>query len=116
MGGRLNVKQIVGVVYIDHPSLSNLYTNMNARIERIAHDLEYSTYKDETHGRIARDNFVYGVAQAKIEIIDIINKRWDYYADQNCKANNESAPTDRIAYLAGQRDAMIELLKMMREE
>lgn len=43
---------------------------MNARIERIANELEYDTYIDPTHGRIARDNFIYGVAQAKIEMIE----------------------------------------------
>lgn len=89
---------------------------MNARIERIAHDLECSTYKDATHGRIAKDNFVYGVAQAKIEIIDTIKKMEDHYSEEHRISVDAYAPTSSSAYLAGKRDAMTELLKLMREE
>lgn len=42
------------------------------RLEKIADELKHSTYKDPVHGQIARDNFVYGVAQAKVEITDKI--------------------------------------------
>lgn len=89
---------------------------MNKRLEKIAHDLEYNTYRDTTHGAIAKDNFVYGVAQAKMEFIDRIKNCEEHYSEENSKANEAYAPTDRIAYLAGKRDAMTELLKLMREE
>lgn len=108
---------MIGGLYIPSiPFKSNLNTDMNARIERIAHDLEYNTYKDETHGRIARDNFIYGVAQAKIEVVDTIKQREDHYSEEHRIAVDAYAPTERSAYLAGKRDAMTELLKLMREE
>lgn len=89
---------------------------MNKRLEKIAHDLEYNTYKDATHGAIAKDNFVYGVAQAKMEFIDRIKNCEEHYSEENSKANDEYANATTIAYLAGKRDAMTELLKLMKED
>lgn len=58
------------------------------RIQRIADELEKEVYKDPMHGKIARDNFLYGVAQGKLEIIEkavewIINTYLgDYVTDE----------------------------------
>lgn len=43
---------------------------MNARLQKIADDLGTKTYKDPLHGQIAKDNFIYGAAQQKLEMID----------------------------------------------
>ena len=89
---------------------------MNDRLERLAHELEHLTYKSEIHGKIAKDNFVYGVAQEKIELTEIIKKMEDSFSEQNRIAVVTYALNDRIAYLAGKRDAMTELLQTMKEE
>lgn len=47
---------------------------MNERLQRIADELGTSVYIDPTHGRIAKDNFVYGVAQQKLVDIERIDK------------------------------------------
>lgn len=89
---------------------------MNDRLERLAHELEHKTYKSEIHGKIAKDNFVYGVAQGKIELTNIIKKMEESFSKQNREASDSYAPTDRIAYLAGKRDAMTELIEALKEE
>ena len=89
---------------------------MNDRLERLAHELEHKTYKDAMHGKIAKDNFVYGVAQGKIELTKIIKKMEKNFSEQNRIAVVTYALTDRIAYLAGKRDAMTELLEALKEE
>lgn len=89
---------------------------MNDRLERLAHELEHKTYKSEIHGKIAKDNFVYGVVQGKIELTEIIKKMEESFSEQNRIASGWYAPTDRISYLAGKRDAMTELLQAMKEE
>ncbi|MCQ2219761.1 MAG: hypothetical protein MJZ12_00125 [Prevotella sp.] len=40
-------------------------------LEKIAYDLEHNTYKDSVHGKIAKDNFIYGAAQAKLEALRV---------------------------------------------
>ena len=89
---------------------------LNERLERLANELECSVYKDAMHGKIAKDNFVYGVAHGEIELADIVKKMEERFSEQNRKASDENAPTDRIAYLAGKRDAMTELLQIMKED
>ena len=40
---------------------------MTTRLQKIADGLEQNVYKDATHGKIARDNFIYGAAQQELE-------------------------------------------------
>ena len=51
-----------------------------------------------------------------MEFIDRIKNCEEHYSEENRKASDEYANATTIAYLAGKRDAMTELLKLMKEE
>lgn len=48
---------------------------MNTRLQRIANDLETDVYKDPMHGHIAKSNFIYGVKQHQVSVIESF-KKW----------------------------------------
>lgn len=41
---------------------------MNNRLKKIANDLETKVYKDQIHGKIAKQNFIYGMKQTMLEM------------------------------------------------
>lgn len=89
---------------------------MNERLKKIAQRLEHDTYIDPMIGSIASDNFNYGVAQMGIEMKDLARHMEERYSEENRKASDAYAPTDKIAYLAGKRDAMTELLQALEKK
>lgn len=46
-----------------------------AYFEQLEHDLKFNVYKDPIHGKIAKENFQYGVAQERLRVIHIF-KQW----------------------------------------
>lgn len=43
--------------------------------EKLEHDLKFNVYKDPIHGKIAKENFQYGVAQERLRVTHIF-KQW----------------------------------------
>lgn len=52
---------------------------MNKTLQKIADHLGTNVYKDPFHGQIAKDNFIYGVAQGQMEIIDWLKEHIHEY-------------------------------------
>lgn len=92
---------------------------MNERLQRIADDLGTRTYKDALHGRIAKDNFTYGVGQMQLEALEIVARvcdGWDAVYTRKSTASDEQARLQAVAQLAAVSSLREEIRETLLEE
>lgn len=72
---------------------------MNSRLKKIAEDLGENVYKDPMHGQIAKCNFIYGVKQAEMEMVEWIWENVGLYVNEQGFVDTAKLTKDMCKYM-----------------
>ena len=72
---------------------------MKSRLKKIAEDLGENVYKDPMHGQIAKGNFIYGVKQAEMEMVEWIWENVGLYVNEQGFVDTAKLTKDMCKYM-----------------